>query len=84
MGPKKRWDGYRPFSYLVEGEELARQVGLVEASWVPLADGESARTDALGRDSICVSLRSFGDHTDEQIGKLAGGDVISALRDVWV
>jgi hypothetical protein len=51
---------------------------------VPLADGESARTDALGRDSICVSLHSFGDHTDEQIGKLAGGDVISALRDVWV
>jgi membrane dipeptidase len=63
--PKKRWDGYTSFSYLVEGEdyrpfELAPQLGRVEPTWVPLSDEDEVRFDRLWRDSVCVSLHEHG------------------------
>jgi membrane dipeptidase len=63
--PKKRFDGYRSFSYLRAGEdfveyELAPQVGRVEPTLVPLdAEGER-RVEGLLRDAICVSLHEHG------------------------
>jgi membrane dipeptidase len=61
MEPKKRFDGYRSFSYLVPGEdfvgfELAPQVDRVERSLVPLDGDDETRADRLLRDTICVSL----------------------------
>jgi len=65
MEPKKRWDGYTSFSYLVEGEdytavELAPQIGRVEPTIVFLSADDEARADRLLRDSICISLHEHG------------------------
>jgi membrane dipeptidase len=65
MEPKKRWDGYTSFSYLVPGEDyrpfaLAPQLGRVEPSWVPLSVEDETRADRLLRDSICISLHEHG------------------------
>jgi membrane dipeptidase len=65
MEPKKRFDGYRSFSYLVPGEdfveyELAPQIGRVAASLVPLgAEGEE-RAERLLRETVCISLHEHG------------------------
>jgi membrane dipeptidase len=61
MEPKKRFDGYRSFSYLVPGEdyveyEVAAQVGRVEPFVVPLDLDDEERAQRLLRDRICVSL----------------------------
>jgi len=63
--PKKRWDGYTSFSYLVEGEdyrafELSPQIGRTEPSWVPLSAEDEGRADRLLRDLICISLHEHG------------------------
>ena len=65
MDPKKRWDGYTSFSYLVAGEdytsfELAPQLGRVEPSIVPLSAEDEARAERLLREHICVSLHEHG------------------------
>jgi len=65
MEPKKRFDGYRSFSYLVPGEDfveydVAPQVGRVAPTLVPLdADGE-ARAERLLHDTVCISLHEHG------------------------
>jgi membrane dipeptidase len=61
MEPKKTWDGYRSFSYLVEGEdyttfELAPEIGRVEPFVVPLPADDDARADRLLHESVCISL----------------------------
>ena len=61
MDPKKRHDGYRSFSYLVEGEDyvafdLVPELGRVEPFVVPLAPEDDERAERLLRESICVSL----------------------------
>jgi membrane dipeptidase len=63
--PKKRFDGYRSFSFLVAGEdyveyELAPQVGRVEPYVVPLSADDEARAERLLRESICISLHEHG------------------------
>jgi membrane dipeptidase len=65
MEPKKRWDGYTSFSYLVPGEdyrpfEVSPQLGRVEPSWVPLSPEDAQRADRLLRDSVCISLHEHG------------------------
>ncbi len=65
MEPKKRWDGYRSFSYLVPGEdftvfELAPQLGRVEPFVVPLSADDEARTQRLLRENVCISLHEHG------------------------
>ena len=61
MEPKKRWDGYRSFSYLEAGGdyrefELPPQIGRVEPFVVPLIAEQDERADRLLRSSVCVSL----------------------------
>ena len=61
MEPKKRYDGYRSFSYLVEGEdyipyELVPQLGRVQPTVVPLSDEDDARAERALRESVCISL----------------------------
>jgi membrane dipeptidase len=63
--PKKRFDGYRSFSYLVAGEdfveyELARQIGRLEPYVVPLSSEDERRAVRLLRDTICISLHEHG------------------------
>jgi membrane dipeptidase len=62
--PKKRWDGYRSFSYLDAGDyrafELAPQIGRVAASVYPLDPDEDARAERLLRACVCVSLHDHG------------------------
>lgn len=63
--PKKRWDGYTSFSYLVEGEdyrsfELSPQIGRVEPYVVPLAPADEARADRLLREHVFISLHDHG------------------------
>ena len=65
MEPKKTWDGYRSFSYLVEGEdyqsfELAPEIGRVEPFVVPLGADDAARADRLLHESVCISLHEHG------------------------
>lgn len=65
MEPKKRWDGYTSFSYLVEGEdytriELASQIGRVVPTIVPLSAADEERADRLLRDHVCISLHEHG------------------------
>ena len=79
MEPKKRWDGYTSFSYLVPGEDfatfdLAPQLGRVEPYVVPLSAGDETRAQALLRADICISLHEHGgiaprnwDHNDAYI-----------------
>jgi membrane dipeptidase len=61
MEPKKRFDGYRSFSYLVAGEdfveyEVAPQIGRVEPYVVPLSGEDERRAQRLLRDIVCISL----------------------------
>jgi membrane dipeptidase len=61
MEPKKTWDGYRSFSYLVAGEdyqsfELAPEIDRVEPFVVPLGAEDDARADRLVHESVCISL----------------------------
>lgn len=65
MEPKKRFDGYRSFSYLVSGEdyveyELAPQVARVEPFVVPLRAEDEQRAERLLRGSTCISLHEHG------------------------
>jgi membrane dipeptidase len=65
MEPKKRWDGYRSFSYLVAGEDyvafpLAPEIGRVEPHVVPLSDADHERAERLLRECLCVSLHEHG------------------------
>ncbi|MDP9185603.1 MAG: diguanylate cyclase, partial [Actinomycetota bacterium] len=61
MEPKKRFDGYRSFSYLVAGEDfveygLAPQIGRVEPFVVPLSGEDKRRAERLLHDTVCISL----------------------------
>jgi membrane dipeptidase len=63
--PKKRWDGYRSFDYLVEGEDyrafaLSPQIGRVEPYVVPLTPEDEARADRLLREHVFISLHDHG------------------------
>ncbi len=65
MEPKKRWDGYRSFSYLVAGEDyrefdLPPQIGRVPPFAYPLSAADEARADLLLSESVCVSLHEHG------------------------
>ena len=65
MEPKKHWDGYTSFSYLVEGEdyvpfEMAPQVGRVAPTIVPLEAAEEERVERLLRELVCISLHEHG------------------------
>jgi membrane dipeptidase len=61
MEPKKSWDGYRSFSFLVPGEdyrefELSPQIGRIPPSVYPLKPEDEARADRLLRGCVCISL----------------------------
>jgi membrane dipeptidase len=61
MEPKKRWNGYRSFSYLDAGKDyrefdLPPQIGRVEPFVYPLTAEQEERADRLLRESVCVSL----------------------------
>ena len=61
MDPKKRWDGYRSFSYLEAGTDyrefdLVPQIGRVEPFVFPLLPEQEGRVERLLRSSVCVSL----------------------------
>ena len=62
MEPKKHWDGYTSFSYLVEGEdfvpfEMAPQIGRVAPTIVPLdAADQRNESDRLLHELVCISL----------------------------
>jgi membrane dipeptidase len=65
MDPKKIWDGYRSFSYLVSGVdyrefELSPELGRVEPFVYPLSAEDEAREDRLWREHVCVSLHEHG------------------------
>jgi membrane dipeptidase len=65
MDPKKRWDGYRSFSYLerdvdYRSFELSPQIGRVEPYVVPLSTEQEARADRLLRDHVFISLHDHG------------------------
>jgi membrane dipeptidase len=59
--PKKRWDGYRSFSYLEPGVDyrpfdLDPQLGRVEPFVYPLSAEDDERAERLLRDCVCISL----------------------------
>jgi membrane dipeptidase len=59
--PKKRWDGYRSFSYLEEGVDLQPfvlepQLGRLAPFRYPLSSEDDARAERLLRECVCVSL----------------------------
>ena len=65
MEPKKRWDGYRSFSFLEPGVdyrafELDRQIERVEPFVVALSDEDDARAQRLLRECVFVSLHDHG------------------------
>jgi membrane dipeptidase len=65
MEPKKRWDGYRSFSYLEAGTDyrefdLVPQIGRVEPFVFPLTPEQEERVERLLRSSVCVSLHDHG------------------------
>lgn len=61
MGKKKKYSGYRAYQYL-EAEadyktfKLAKEIGRVEAYWVPLSKGEEERAEELLEKYIVVSM----------------------------
>lgn len=74
MEPKKRWDGYTSFSYLVPGEDfeafaLARQIDRVEPFVYPLDDEQELRAQRLWRDSVCISLHDHGGIMPADLGE---------------
>jgi membrane dipeptidase len=65
MEPKKRWDGYRSYSYLEAGTDyrefdLVPQIGRVEPFVFPLTPEQEERVERLLRSSVCVSLHDHG------------------------
>jgi membrane dipeptidase len=61
MEPKKRWDGYRSFSYLEPDVdyrefELSPQLGRVEPFVYRLSDEDDERARRLLHDCVCISL----------------------------
>lgn len=63
--PKKRWDGYRSFDYLVEGEDyrvfdLPPQIGRIEPFVYPLSEADDERAEQLLRECVCISLHEHG------------------------
>ena len=65
MEPKKHWDGYRSFSYLVAGEDyrvfdLAPQIDRVEPYVVSLSEADEVRAERLLRDNVFISLHDHG------------------------
>jgi membrane dipeptidase len=65
MEPKKRWDGYRSFSYLEAGTDyrefdLVPQIGRVEPFVSPPTAEQEERAERLLRSSVCVSLHDHG------------------------
>jgi membrane dipeptidase len=59
--PKKRWGGYRSFSYLEPGVdyrpfELEPQLGRVEPFVYPLSPEQDERAERLLRECVCISL----------------------------
>ena len=65
MEPKKHWDGYTSFSYLVQGEdfvpfEMAPQIGRVAPTIVPLEAADEERVDRLLHELVCISLHEHG------------------------
>jgi membrane dipeptidase len=64
LQPKKRWDGYRSFSYLDAGDyrafDLAPQIGRVPPSVYPLEPEDDARAEGLLRTCVCISLHDHG------------------------
>ena len=61
MEPKKRWDGYRSFSYLEPGVdyrefELSPELGRVEPFVHPLSEEDEERAQRLLRECVCISL----------------------------
>ena len=65
MEPKKRWDGYRSFSYLEARTDyrefdLVPQIGRVEPFVFPLTPEQEERMERLLRSSVCVSLHDHG------------------------
>jgi membrane dipeptidase len=65
VDPKKRWDGYRSFSYLEAGRDyrefdLVPQIGRVEPFVFPLTPEQEERVERLLRSSVCVSLHDHG------------------------
>jgi membrane dipeptidase len=65
VDPKKRWDGYRSFSYLEAGTDyrefdLVPQIGRVEPFVFPLLPEQEECVERLLRSSVCVSLHDHG------------------------
>jgi membrane dipeptidase len=76
MDPKKRWDGYRSFDYLVPGEDvrtfdLPPQIGRVEPFVYPLSDEDHERAERLLRECVCISLH---DHAGIMPADLSDND----------
>jgi membrane dipeptidase len=72
--PKKRWDGYRSFDYLVPGADyrvfdVAPQLGRVEPFVYPLSEEDDARAERLLRDRVCVSLHEHGGILPTDLGE---------------
>jgi membrane dipeptidase len=75
--PKKRWDGYRSFSYLEAGAdyrefELPPQIGRVEPFVYPLTPEQEERAEGLLRSCVCISLH---DHAGIMPADLSENDV---------
>jgi len=73
--PKKRWDGYRSFSYLEPGVdyrpfELAPQLGRVEPFVYPLSAEDDERAERLLRDCVCISLHDHGGVTPVDLSEI--------------
>jgi membrane dipeptidase len=65
MEPKKRWDGYRSFSYLEGGVDyrefaLDREIDRVPPYVVPLPEADEARAERLWHGCVFVSLHDHG------------------------
>lgn len=65
MEPKKRWDGYRSFDYLVPGEdfrqfELSPQIGRVAPYVLPVSPEQEERAERLLRELVFISLHDHG------------------------
>ncbi len=74
MEPKKRWDGYRSFDYLVPGEDfrqfdLSLQIGRVPPFVVPLSPEQEERAERLLREYVFISLHDHGGITPEDMSE---------------
>jgi microsomal dipeptidase-like Zn-dependent dipeptidase len=89
--PKKRWDGYRSFSYLEEGVDyrpyrLEPQLGRVEPFRYPLSVDDDERAGLENPSEFPNVIRWLVAHgyTDQQIAAVVGANVLRALGRVWV